>query len=132
MNYEEFNLTRMTSLVASKQIRDSSPKAVLNDPEFFLILRESIVSAWKKVIGESAQSIFHFLELVSDVQKPEEFHKKLYSIFGQGSLSLEKIIVLELFQRLNVPFKDSKGASYAESVSAACRVFLTRKSVIDR
>src|SRR5579875_570988 len=123
----------MSRLVASKQIYDSSTKAVLNDPEFFLILRESVVTSWKKVLGENAQSTFYFLELVSYVQKPVEFDKKLYSIFGQGSLALEKVIIADLFQRLNVPLKELKRNSYADYVFLECRTFSARKvRVLDR
>ena len=114
-------------MVASRQIYDASAKAVLSDPKFFLMLRESITTGWKRVLGEGSQSTFYFLELVSYVQKPIEFHKKLYSIFGQGSLSLEKVVILDLFQRLNLPFRNLKRYSYADYVFLACRTFVARK-----
>ena len=115
----------------SKQIRDSSPKAVLNDLEFFLILRESIVSAWKNVIGGALNQHFTSLNSLATFKSKRVSQEIVFDLWTR-SLSLEKIIIVELFQRLNVPFKDSKGVSYAYCVFAAFRAFLARKSVIDR
>ncbi len=99
---------------------DDKAKSVLKEGQFFSILRQSIMDGMKKVLGESGlQSTFYYLDLVEVFHRPAEFHKKLYSIFGKGSLALERTILTELYRRVNVPFKERKGYEFADYVDLA-------------
>ena len=107
---------------------DDKVKSALRDGEFFLILKQSIVDGMKKVLGEDGvQSTFYYLDLVAVFQRPAEFHKKLHSMFGTGSLTLEKTILIELYQTVNVQFKERKGYEFADYVDLAGRAFMANK-----
>ena len=107
---------------------DDKVKSALRDREFFIILKQSIVDGMKKVLGEDgAQSTFYYLDLVAVFERPEEFHKRLHSMFGAGSLTLERTILTELFQMANVQFKERKGYEFADYVDLAGRAFLANK-----
>jgi hypothetical protein len=107
---------------------DDKVKSALRDREFFLILKQSIVDGMKTVLGESGfQSTSYYLDLVAVFERPAQLHKKLYSLFGVGTLTLERTILTELYQRVNVPFKERKGYKFADYVYLGGRAFMANK-----
>jgi hypothetical protein len=53
---------------------------------------------------------------------PRELDKQLSSVFGNGSLMLERIIVKGLYQKLSIPY-DSLGFDYSNALDNARNVF---------
>ncbi len=51
--------------------------------------------------------------------EPDEFHKQLLSVFGVGAITLEKVIVRELYSRLSMPFDESGEFDFARYVNRA-------------
>ncbi|MCS4537863.1 MAG: hypothetical protein HYY67_03265 [Thaumarchaeota archaeon] len=71
--------------------------------EFANILSDSIQEGLKNAIGESGmQAVFFHLGLSEHIGDPEAFHHAMYPLFRDGTTVLEKIIVKELFRKLNV------------------------------
>jgi len=58
---------------------------------------------------------------------PEEFHRQLYRIFKEGSLTLEEAIVNRLFQRLNVQCREKTDFDFSKYVNHAKQLYLTRQ-----
>ncbi len=76
--------------------------------EFATALHDSIRSGIKNTLGEAVmESLLSHLKspLQSYAVKPRELHKDLCSIFGNGAaVTLERMIVKDLFRKLNVLF----------------------------
>ena len=71
--------------------------------EFANLLSESIQEGLKNAIGESGmKAVFFHLGLSEHIGDPEAFHKAMHPMFRDGTIVLEKIIVKELFRKLNV------------------------------
>jgi len=94
-------------------------KVLVDTIEFSNTLHESILDVLKNVLGEpSVKAILFHLEPVQ-LENPKEFHIKLSSIFGEGAEILEKIIIKELFQRLNLPYEERSGFDFENNVEQA-------------
>lgn len=79
----------------------------------------------KKMVGESGMhATFYYLELVEVLHRPVEFHKRLQSMFKEGSEIIEKAILRELYGRLNLEFKEQRGFGFADYVDLAGTAFL--------
>ena len=64
----------------------------------------------KKMVGESGMhATFYYLELVEVLHRPVEFHKRLQSMFKEGSEIIEKAILRELYGRLNWSSRSKEG-----------------------
>lgn len=76
----------------------------------------------KDLLGEQgAQSTFTHIKLADYDKNPKEFHVRLTSIFNQGSVVIEKMIIKDLYKRLNVPSEGLPGFSYEEAVAHAMK-----------
>ncbi len=53
--------------------------------------------------------------------KPSEFHRELQFYFGFGALTLERMIVKELFQKLNLHYPSGNELDFETSVGLAKR-----------
>ncbi len=76
--------------------------------EFATALHDSIRSGIKNTLGEGVmETLLSHLKspLQSYAVKPREFHNDLYSMFGNAAaVTLERMIVKDLFRKLNVLF----------------------------
>ena len=87
--------------------------------EFSEILRESIVDGVRLVLGEDVmKAVFLHLGPIQ-FENPSEFHNKLSCIFKQGAEVLEKMIVKELYQKLDVPYEDKGDFNFERYVNHA-------------
>ncbi len=57
--------------------------------------------------------------LLTYAEKPGEFHRELQFYFGFGSLTLERMIVKELFQKLNLHYTSSNELDFETSIGLA-------------
>ena len=55
----------------------------------------------------------------SYAEKPSEFHRDLYGIFGPASVTLEKMISKELFQKLNMRYPVGNELDFETCVNLA-------------
>lgn len=59
--------------------------------------------------------------LLTYADKPGEFHRELQFYFGFGALTLERMIVKELFQKLNLHCPSGSELDFEESIELAKR-----------
>jgi len=52
-------------------------------------------------------------------EKPGEFHRELQFYFGFGALTLERMIVKDLFQKLNLHYPSSNELDFETSIGLA-------------
>ncbi len=52
-------------------------------------------------------------------EKPGEFHRELQFYFGFGALTLERMIVKELFQKLNLHYPSGNELDFEASIGLA-------------
>jgi hypothetical protein len=50
---------------------------------------------------------------------PKEFQIKLQSVFGNGATVIEKVIIKDLFRRLNIPYSSQGPFNYGEALEMA-------------
>ena len=55
--------------------------------------------------------------------KPAEFHRELQFYFGFGALTLERMIVKELFQKLNLHYPSGNELDFETSIELARKDF---------
>ncbi|MBI2127247.1 MAG: hypothetical protein HYU02_08075 [Thaumarchaeota archaeon] len=95
--------------------------------EFANLLNESIREGLKNAIGESGmQAVFFHLGLSEHIGDPEAFHKAMYSLFREGTIVLEKIIVKELFRKLNTSDYLLGDFGFEKYVNSAKEIFEKR------
>ncbi|MDW8023184.1 MAG: hypothetical protein RMJ15_05565 [Nitrososphaerota archaeon] len=69
--------------------------------------------------------LFH-IQLGNYLDCPERLHRDLLTIFGTGAKSIEKLIVKELFWRLNLPFEEKESFDFVEYVEHARELYMAR------
>ena len=107
-----------------------SRKNLMRDREFFLMLRQSVFDGMKNILGED-NSITALYSLMTSIERPHEFQRTLHSMFGSGSFAFEKVILEELYRKLNLPFKARKGYQFPDYVELAARLLLENRNPID-
>ena len=91
------------------------------------LIRETIDTSMKDLLGEKGREATMFHVALSDYAKEsKEFHVRLFSIFHQGSEVVEKMIVRDLYSRLNIPLKEGSRFDYEESIRYAAKVACDR------
>ncbi len=101
--------------------------------DFSSVLRESIQNGIRNVLGEGVlQAVRSLLQIDKCAQQPEEFHGQLSLIFGEGgSNTLEKVIVKDLFQKLNLPITERSPFDFEACVGQARIRTLNQQRVAD-
>jgi hypothetical protein len=94
----------------------TSPIAI-ETASFGELFQDCVACAFRDLLGPTAEKalIFHVLvdAMASDLHT---FHQRLYSVFHETSFTLEHVILLELYRRLNVQFVSQEKLSFADSV----------------
>lgn len=72
------------------------------------------------------QAILFHLQLSQFSEKPSEFHNGLSSIFKEGAIVLEKMIMKELFRKLNLSYYEMKEFNFQEYITFAKRIYEDR------
>jgi len=87
------------------------------------VVRESIRRTLKDLIGEQgAQSSFVHVGLADYEKATKEYHVRLFAIFQKGSETIERLIIKDLYETLNIPLQDSAVFDYKKSVKHALKV----------
>ena len=81
-------------------------------------VREGITNALGAIVMSSLQNLLK-QPLKTYAEKPSELHRDLFRIFGSASLTLEKLITKELFQRLDLRY--SAELDFETSINLASR-----------
>ncbi|TMI39969.1 hypothetical protein E6H21_07740 [Candidatus Bathyarchaeota archaeon] len=90
--------------------------------DFSSIFQESVKDGLRNTLGETVmQTLVPLLKqtLQTYAEKPSEFHRELQFYFGFGALTLERMIVKELFQKLNLHYTSSNELDFETSMRLA-------------
>ena len=90
--------------------------------DFVTVFLSSVKEGLRNTLGETVmQTIVPLLKqpLETYAEKPSELHSELQFYFGFGALTLERMIVKELFQKLNLHFTSSSELDFETSVGLA-------------
>lgn len=90
--------------------------------DFVTVFLWSVKEGLRNTLGETVMLTIvpllkHPLETYSE--KPSELHRELQFYFGFGALTLERMIVKELFQKLNLHFTSSSDLDFETSIGLA-------------
>ena len=101
--------------------------------DFSNIFQESVKEGLRNTLGETVmQTLVPLLKqtLQTYAEKPSEFHRELQFYFGFGALTLERMIVKELFQKLNLHYTSSSELDFETSIGLARKdLFLLQRGV---
>jgi hypothetical protein len=90
--------------------------------DFSSIFQESVKDGLRNTLGETVMlTVVPLLKqtLQTYAEKPSEFHRELQFYFGFGALTLERMIVKELFQKLNLHYTSSNELDFETSIGLA-------------
>ena len=95
--------------------------------KFSEVFHECILDVLENVIGEVGMRVISLhVELGDYLEDPMELHRNLRSIFGVGAENLEKVVVEELFRRLDLCFEERENFDFRKSVEQAKKLFIAR------
>jgi hypothetical protein len=90
--------------------------------DFSSIFQESVKDGLRNTLGETVMlTVVPLLKqtLQTYAEKPSEFHRELQFYFGFGALTLERMIVKELFQKMNLHYTSSNELDFETSIGLA-------------
>jgi len=93
-------------------------KARGSENEFWDTLCECIKDGLRNVLGEGSLQAVLFYFKPTELSDPIEFDNRLCSIFKGGAINLEKVIVKDLYRRLNILYRESESFNFAEHVNS--------------
>jgi len=86
---------------------------------FSAVLNESIGEGIKAALGQAILAILKGQGVFDNASSPKEFHLKLQTVFGSGATVIEKIIIKDLFRRLNLHYVSQDSFNYGEDLEKA-------------
>ena len=86
---------------------------------FSSMLQLSIGEGVRAALGQAILGVLNGQGLFNEATDPKEFHRKLQSVFGNGATVLEKVIVKDLFRKLNIPYNSLERFDYGEALEKA-------------
>ena len=90
--------------------------------DFVTVFLASVKDGLRNTLGETVMlTIVPLLKqpLETYAEKPSELHGELQFYFGFGAMTLERMIVKELFQKLNLHFTSSGDLDFETSIGLA-------------
>ena len=87
--------------------------------DFSSMFQASVKDGLRNTLGETVMlTILPLLKqtLQAYAEKPGEFHRELQFYFGFGALTLERMIVKDLFQKLNLHYSSTNGLDFETSI----------------
>lgn len=83
-------------------------------------------------MGESGmKAILFHIELGHYIEDAGEFHRNLYEMFGDGAITLERLIAKELFRRLGLPYSERSDFDFKRCVNEGRELFIARQRELD-
>jgi hypothetical protein len=107
---DDFRASWKTSRTSAKLAQEKT---------FSSMLQLSIGEGVKAALGQAILGVLNGQGLFNEATAPKEFHKKLQTIFGNGATVLEKVIVKDLFRKLNIPYNSQEQFDYGEALGRA-------------
>jgi hypothetical protein len=93
------------------------------------LFKETIDGSMRAVLGEEARKATLFHLQVPDYEKhPKEFHVHLGVMFKQGASVIEKVIVRDVYNRLDMRFDEDGKFDYENSMKFAVKEASKRQS----
>src|SRR2546428_4383908 len=86
---------------------------------FSSMLQLSIGEGIRAALGEAILGVLNGQGLFNEATDPKEFHRKLQSVFGNGATILEKVIIKDLFRKLNIQYNSQEHFDYGEALERA-------------
>ncbi|HWY28491.1 MAG TPA: hypothetical protein VNW25_04440 [Candidatus Sulfotelmatobacter sp.] len=121
MPQDDFRTSWKTSRTNSKLAQEKT---------FSSMLQLSIGEGVRAALGQAILGVLNGQGLFNEATDPKEFHRKLQSVFGNGAGVLEKVIVKDLFRKLNIPYNSQDRFDYGEALERAreaCAVEVPKK-----
>jgi hypothetical protein len=95
--------------------------------KFSEVFHESIVDVLENIMGERGlKAILFHIDLGNYLEDPSRLHRDLCTIFGVGAEHLEKLMVKELFRRLNLRFEENGNFDFGKCVEQARELFMMK------
>ena len=94
----------------------------MEERTFFSALNESISDGIKDSMGPQILGMLRDRGFLDHPSDSAQFHKQLTTLFGNGAAVLEKIIVKELFHKLNLAYDSSGQFDYGNALARARQV----------
>jgi hypothetical protein len=93
------------------------------------LFKQTIDGSMRAVLGEEARKATLFHLQVPDYEKhPKEFHVHLGVMFKQGAQVIEKVIVRDVYNRLDLRFDEDGNFDYENSMKFASKEAYKRQS----
>ena len=105
----------------TQNFREDSDPAY--EKAFLSILADSICESIHVTLGKDVLSLLVSKGFLGDMANPRELDGQVSSVFGNGSLMLERIIVKGLYLKLSIPYDSNLGFDYSKALSVAWNVF---------
>jgi hypothetical protein len=102
-------------------------------PDFGAIFQSSVKDSLRDTLGPTVmQTLVPLLRQSLQVysEKPSEFHRDLQFYFGFGALTLERMIVKDLFQKLNLHYPTGSELDFETCVELARKDLLLHNRTV--
>jgi hypothetical protein len=86
---------------------------------FSSLLRDSIGDGIRGALGQAILGVLSDQGLFDKASNPKEFHAKLQSVFGNGAIVIERVIIKDLFRKLNISYTSQGPFDYREALERA-------------
>jgi hypothetical protein len=86
---------------------------------FSSLLRDSIGDGIRGALGQAILGVLTDQGLFDKASDPKQFHTKLQSVFGNGAIVIEKVIIKDLFRKLSIPYSLQGPFEYGEALERA-------------
>jgi hypothetical protein len=86
---------------------------------FSSLLRDSIGDGIRGALGQAILGVLTDQGSFEKASNPKEFHAKLQSVFGNGAIVIERVIIKDLFRKLNIPYTSQGPFDYREALERA-------------
>ena len=93
------------------------------------LVKASIDQTLRDMLGEDgAKATFFHVGLTNYDKESHQFHIRLFSIFSNGTSTIERLIIKDLFKRLDIPFFQDAEINYEKSIQLELKVTHERLS----
>jgi hypothetical protein len=92
---------------------------------FSSLVVNTVREAVANTLGRNVMEILTLNGLLDDANNSKEFDRKLHSLFGNGAVVLERIVVKDLDRRLGIRYDSEADFDYEKSLETARDVCLT-------
>jgi hypothetical protein len=103
--------------------------SLAGETEFFMALKRSISDGIRDAMGPQILAMLQDRGMLDNPAEASKLHKQLSVLFGNGTSVLEKIIIKELYRKLNISYDTSAQFDYETALLRAKRVYATEAHI---